>query len=124
MFSVACPTIVCKLGLSCLGSPHHIRLQDPDNSKPAILMSAQRMYHFEGMSRPDSLDLLEKVLAQGTADSEIYKHKWQPNDYAVWTNRRLIHTASPSKGYTHTKDHMRLYHLVFLDTDKPILPAA
>lgn len=76
------------------------------------------------MSRPDSLDLLEKVMSQGTADSEVYKHKWQPNDYAVWANRRLIHTASPGKSYTQTKDQMRLFHLVFLDSDQPILAAA
>ena len=105
-------------------------VQDPDNSKPAILMSAQRMYHFEGMSRPDSLDLLEKVLSQGTADSEIYEHRWQPNDFAIWANRRLIHSASPAKGYTQllpqeaVSDRMRLYHLVFLDSNKPILAAA
>ncbi len=76
------------------------------------------------MSRADSLDLLEKVLSQGTADSEIYKHQWQPNDFAVWANRRLIHTASPAKGFSMSKDKMRMYHLVFLDSDKPILAAA
>ena len=100
------------------------RVQDPDNSTPAILISAQRMYHFEGMSRADSLDLLERVLTQGTADSMIYRHKWQPHDFAVWANRRLIHTASPAKGFSMTKDKMRMYHLVFLDSNKPILAAA
>ena len=86
-------------------------------------MSAQRMFHFEGMSRPDSLDLLEKVLTHGTQDSKIYNHRWQPNDFAIWANRRLIHTASPAKGFSHTKDKMRLYHLVFLDSNKPLLAA-
>lgn len=99
-------------------------MQDPKNSRPAILVSAQRVYHFEGMSRPESLDLLDKVVSSGTADSEVYKHKWQPNDFAVWANRRLIHSASPGKSYTQTTDHMRLFHLVFLDSDQPILAAA
>jgi len=99
-------------------------LQDPDNSKPAILISAQRIHHFEGMSRPDSLDLLEEVLTHGTSDDIIYKHEWQPNDFAIWANRRLIHTASPAKGFSHSKDKMWMYHLVFLDTNKPILSAA
>ena len=98
-------------------------MQDPDNAKPAVLVSAQRVYHFEGMSRGDSIDLLEKVLAHGTGEDDIYKHTWQPNDFAIWANRRLIHTASPAKGFSHTKDKMRLYHLVFLDSNKPILAA-
>lgn len=98
-------------------------MQDPDNAKPAILVSAQRVYHFEGMSRDDSVDLLDKVLTHGTGEDDIYKHKWQPDDFAIWANRRLIHTASPAKGFSHTKDKMRLYHLVFLDSDKPILAA-
>jgi len=93
-------------------------LQDPDNAKPAVLISAQRIHHFEGMSRPDSLDLLEEVLTHGTSDDIIYKHEWQPNDFAVWANRRLIHTASPAKGFSHSKDKMRMYHLVFLDTNQ------
>lgn len=99
-------------------------VQDPDNAKPSILISAQRMQHFEGMSRPDSLDLLERVLTQGTSDDSIYKHKWQPNDFAIWANRRLIHSASPAKGFSHSKDKMRMYHLVFLDSTTPILAAA
>ena len=98
-------------------------MQDPDNAKPAILVSAQRVYHFEGMSRDDSVELLDKVLTHGTSENDIYKHKWQPNDFAIWANRRLIHTASPAKGFSHTKDKMRLYHLVFLDSNKPILAA-
>ena len=98
-------------------------MQDPDNAKPAILVSAQRVYHFEGMNRADRVALLDRVLTHGTGDSDIYMHKWQPNDFAIWANRRLIHTASPAKGFSHTKDKMRLYHLVFLDSKKPILPA-
>lgn len=76
------------------------------------------------MSRANSLDLLEKVLTQGTADSEIYRHKWQPNDFAIWANRRMIHTASPAKSFSLSKDKMRMYHLVFLDSNTPILAAA
>ncbi|KAL3157455.1 hypothetical protein ABBQ32_011921 [Trebouxia sp. C0010 RCD-2024] len=104
-------------------APNPFVIKDPDNAKPAILVSAQRVYHFEGMNRADSVALLDKVLTHGTGDKDIYKHRWQPNDFAIWANRRLIHTASPAKGFSHTKDKMRLYHLVFLDSKKPILPA-
>ena len=49
--------------------PRRVALQDPTISKPSILVSVQRMVHFEEMSRADSADLLHRMLAVGTDNS-------------------------------------------------------
>ena len=38
-------------------------------------------------------------LQAACAESEVYSLRWQPNDFAVWANRRLIHTTTPAKHY-------------------------
>ena len=78
------------------------------------------MVHFEGMSRADSADLLERVLTVGTDNSKVYRLEWQPNDFLLWANRKLIHTASIAEPWLTADDKSRMYHLVFLDTKKPI----
>lgn len=81
------------------------------------------MMHFEGTSRKDSLDLLERILVMGTDDSKIYRHQWQPDDFVVWSNRKLIHSASAGEPWLTVADTSRLYHLVFLDTKEPVRAA-
>ncbi|KAL3143075.1 hypothetical protein ABBQ38_003349 [Trebouxia sp. C0009 RCD-2024] len=98
-------------------------IQDPATGKRSILVSVQRMMHFEGMSHKDSQDLLETILAMGTDDSKIYRHEWQPNDFVIWANRKLIHSASVGESWMAAADKSRLYHLVFLDTKEPVRAA-
>ncbi|KAK9824174.1 hypothetical protein WJX72_008300 [[Myrmecia] bisecta] len=97
-------------------------IQDPDTGKRSLLLSTQLLHSFHGMSREDSLALLDQVLAPALVDSEVYSLKWQPHDFAIWANRRLIHSASPTKDWAN--EHSRLIHLVFLDSDQPVVPAA
>jgi taurine dioxygenase len=105
--------------------PNPFIIKDPDTGKRSILMSAQRVHHFEGMSRPESQDLLEEVLTKATADANIYDHEWQPHDFIIWANRRIIHSASPAKHYTQgDAKGMRLFHLVFLDSNQPVHAAS
>ena len=110
--SHVCPDIWLK--------PSAFALQDPETGKPAILVSAQRMVRFEGMSHADSTDLLERVLAVGTDNSKVYRHEWQPNDFLLWANRKVIHTASIAEPWLAAEDKSRMFHLVFLDTKRPI----
>lgn len=95
-------------------------LQDSATSKPSILVSVQRVVRFEGMSQADSADLLERIIAAGTDDSKVYRHEWQPNDFLLWANRKLIHSASIGEPWMAAEDISRMYHLVFLDTKEPI----
>ena len=81
------------------------------------------MLQFEGMSRQDSLDLLQAVLSHGTSDSQVYRHKWQPDDFVVWANRRIIHSASPGEAWMDSKELRRMLHLVFVNSDEPVHPA-
>lgn len=48
------------------------------------------------------------------------RHKWRPHDFFLWANRRIIHTSTPTQD---AQGQPRLYHLVFLNSDDPMLPA-
>lgn len=105
------------------GLQSKLDLQDPATGKPSILVSVQRIMHFEGMSRQDSLDLLERILVMGTRDSKLYRHEWEPDDFVIWANCKLIHLASTGEPWMTAADKSRLYHLAFLDTKEPVQAA-
>eukprot|EP00958_Prasinococcus_capsulatus_P008768 scaffold868_cov305-Prasinococcus_capsulatus_cf.AAC.3 len=62
---------------------------------------------------------LESLLVPYLEDpANVFRLSWQPNDLAIWRNRRLLHTSTPWAQYTQER---RLFHLMFLDSDRPIL---
>lgn len=83
-------------------------------------MSEQHIKHFEGMSRSDSLSLLQEVLAAGTDDNKFYRHKWQPDDFLIWANGKLIHTISVEEPSTAAAGRTSKYDLVCLSTKQPV----
>lgn len=110
-----------KAGTHVERPPNPLVIRDPETGKRSFLFSVQRMHHFEpGMSREDSLDLLERLTRDMTQDSEMYALDWQPNDFAIWANRRILHSASPTDEYDGSA---RLFHLVFLDCKTPLYAA-
>ena len=51
----------------------------------------------------------------------MFRLKWQPHDFGVWANRRLIHRSTPEAVYS--EKGTRLFHLVFLNSEDPIKAA-
>ena len=51
----------------------------------------------EILGQPDPTDtsLLDRLLAFGTEDRFVYRHKWQVGDVLVWDNRCTLHTGTP-----------------------------
>lgn len=96
-------------------------IQDPSTGRRSLLFSVQRVHHFEpGMSRAASLDLLQRLVQRITAEPEVFTLEWQPHDFAVWANRRILHSATPTDRY---KGQPRMFHLVFLECTTPLLAA-
>ncbi|KAK9811604.1 hypothetical protein WJX72_006810 [[Myrmecia] bisecta] len=101
--------------------PNPFVVVDPATGKESILFGLQTLYTFEGMDRKATDELLTSILARATAESEVYQLEWRPHDFAVWANRRIMHSSTPRKHYLGKS--LRLYHLVFLDSTAPLVPA-
>lgn len=41
---------------------------------------------------------------------QVFRHKWQANDFVVWSNRRIIHTATANSAFS--GQHMSLIVLI------------
>ncbi|KAK9816514.1 hypothetical protein WJX72_001369 [[Myrmecia] bisecta] len=96
-------------------------IKDPATGKESILIYIQGLRNFEGMGRKESVALVRRILEPATAESEVYVVDWQPHDFAVWANRRMLHSGTPGKHYLGLS--RRLYHLAFLDSKAPLVPA-
>lgn len=64
----------------------------PESGKRALYVS-ERVSHFHGMTRAESLPLIEFLCAHATAHENVYRHCWQPGDLVCWDNRTTMHMA-------------------------------
>lgn len=65
-------------------------------------------------------ELAQLIVPYLSDPSNVFRLQWAPGDLAIWRNRRLLHTSTPWADY---KDESRLFHLMFLDSDAPVLAA-
>lgn len=73
----------------------------------------------EAMPSAEARAELEELLLPYVEDpGNVLRLRWQPNDLAIWRNRRVLHTSTPWAPYAQER---RLFHLMFLDSDRPIL---
>lgn len=57
------------------------------------LYVSERTSHFEGMSRAESLPLIEYLCSHATRPENVYRHQWQVGDLVCWDNRTTMHLA-------------------------------
>ena len=60
-----------------------------------ILYISRHVSHFAGISRDESDELLEQLLAHATKDEFVFRHKWGSRDVVMWDNRCTMHCATP-----------------------------
>lgn len=51
---------------------------------------------------------------------QVLNVTWKKGDFAVWNNRKVLHTGSPSR--EDDKTATRLFHMTLLDCDTPLKP--
>ncbi len=64
----------------------------PDSGTKALYVS-ERASHFDGMTRAESLPLIEYLCAHATRPENVYRHSWLPGDMVCWDNRTTMHVA-------------------------------
>jgi len=57
------------------------------------LYVSQRTTHFDGMTRAESLPLIQYLCAHATRPENVYRHQWRIGDLVCWDNRTTMHLA-------------------------------
>lgn len=66
----------------------------------------------------ESHELLGEILSCGL-DNNVYSHSWTPGDLVVWSNRSMLHSATPSDVYGKER---RIIHRIRMSSKVPIVP--
>eukprot|EP00438_Fugacium_kawagutii_P017733 Skav203026 [mRNA] locus=scaffold583:354935:355640:+ [translate_table: standard] len=64
-------------------------MRRPPSARPKVFLES-----CAGLSDAEARDLLEQILAPGTATDAVYVHEWSPGDFVVWDNRSTLHSAT------------------------------
>ena len=71
-----------------------MRWRNPVNGRDALYI-ASHTYAIDGLSREDSLRLIDELTALATQPEQIYQHRWQAGDVVMWDNRATMHRGRP-----------------------------
>ena len=73
-----------------------------------LFVCLQHTDRFEGIPRPVSDGLLEEIYEALYAPSEVYEHRWQPDDLVLWDNLTIQHARPEPIDRPRT---LRRYHV-------------
>jgi len=76
---------------------------DSPNGKAIYLGGHARF--IEGMDEAESRALIDRLIAFGTQERFVYRHRWAPYDLILWDNRAVLHRATPFRS-TNERRHM------------------
>merc|ERR1712039_313611 len=76
---------------SSASSIHPVVRTHPKTGRHALYLAGNFIHHFEGMTRADSLPLLQTLIAHSTRPENVYRHRWQQGDFVIWDNRAAMH---------------------------------
>jgi taurine dioxygenase len=93
---------------------HPIVRRHPDTRRAALYFSLVHTANFVGLTRPESLPLLEQLHAHVTKAENITRLEWQPGTLAIWDNRSVSHY--PLNDYTGMRREM---HRIILAGEAP-----
>ena len=72
---------------------HPLVVAHPETGREALFFSLIHTSHFVGMTRLESLPLLESLHERVIAPENVSRLRWQPGTLAIWDNRAVQHLA-------------------------------
>jgi len=93
---------------------HPLVLSDGPSGRNSLYFSLVHTSHFRGMTRQESLPLLEQLHRLATAAENTTRLRWRPGTLAVWDNRAVQHY--PLNDYPGQRREM---HRIVLKGDRP-----
>ncbi|BDA42252.1 probable (R)-phenoxypropionate/alpha-ketoglutarate-dioxygenase [Coccomyxa sp. Obi] len=94
--------------------------EDPLTGSRAINTHPLHFYTFEGMQRREAGELLKSFILPVISPDQVVNVTWKRGDLAVWNNRKVLHTGTPSRAADRAAT--RLFHMTLLDCDAPLRP--
>jgi taurine dioxygenase len=73
---------------------HPIVRTHPDAGRKALYVNRLMTVAVEGLSEPESDELLEALFAHQEQPQFIYEHVWRPHDLLMWDNRCALHART------------------------------
>jgi taurine dioxygenase len=93
---------------------HPVVRVHPLTGRPALYVSRIHTEHFVGMTRAESLPIIDYLQALATAPERCVRLRWEPGTLAIWDNRSLQH--NPLNDYHGQRREM---HRVILKGERP-----
>ncbi len=110
---------VPKQGANELAEAEHPLVIAAPNGREALYFSLIHTSHFRGMTRAESLPLLEQLHAVVVAAENTTRLSWRAGTLAIWDNRTVQHY--PLNDYPGKRREM---HRIILKGDRPVRASA
>jgi taurine dioxygenase len=94
---------------------HPLIRTHPTNGRKALWPSSGTVKGITGMEHDAALKLVDELVAYGTQEQFVYRHKWKEGDLLVWDNRCTMHTGT----LFDDKKYIREMHRLWVKGDKP-----
>lgn len=72
---------------------HPVIIRHPGSGKPVLYVNPAFTVRFEGMTRDESLPLLQQLYVAAIDPARVTTFKWRPGSVAIWDNRASWHFA-------------------------------
>ena len=113
--SVVGQSVKTKASDRATAAEHPVVRIHPETGRKALYTSLLHTERFVGMTRPESLPLLEYLQAATIAAENCTRLKWRPGTLAIWDNRCVQHYALNDYA-----GERRVMHRVIVKGDKPV----
>jgi taurine dioxygenase len=104
-----------KLGEGVPSCWHPIVRTHPATGKKALYVNRLMTIEAEGMSRPESDELLSELFDHQEQPEFIYEHVWRPHDLLLWDNRCTLHARTDFSA-----DERRLLRRLTILGERPV----
>ena len=98
------------------GSPAYVLSAEESQAVLDEILSAALMLPASGWTPSSSCN---EPIAE---TPNLLVHRWEVGDLIIWSNRSMLHSASPSPRYSETNGH-RLFHRVRMSSKLPVMRA-
>lgn len=94
---------------------HPLVRTHPADGRKALWPSSGTVKGIIGMDTDKALALVDELVAYGTQEQFVYRHKWQVGDVLMWDNRCTMHTGT----LFDDQKYIREMHRLWVKGDKP-----
>lgn len=87
----------------------------PVTGRRSLYISPIYNYQVEGLSKAESVALIDELAEFASRDEFVYEHQWEPHDMVLWDNRCTMHRVTP-----HDPAERRVMHRTTIAGEGPV----